>query len=366
MPRREVTACFVGQIFSRPRFSTLPQEDAPSAFAKARRRPAAVDVTRSADDRDEGIGVRESSRGCMSTDSEKERLFDVRSGRTTQTKFAAGVTNALMTAFVVGRWPQHYFMLMIAKSLIMLPAITAKRMRNSTHLYLLEFCWFVNFVVCALSVCMVAALLLPAHSLLDAHLQQAWLLFFMLGTGPLGCSVAATGNAMLFHSLDHMSALFIHVAPMIAAWCIRWHGPAVRHAYPGTTAPTSVTASRSHHTTTPLCRCPGLAACTLVDAQDTWSLVLPVATFYMAWWVPYAAWLLLDGIHQPARGNKTVYGEFEPMVMQYAGVRGSVGAAAVYMLAHAVAVTALQLEPSTTKSPATLHTPHSPRIPQWV
>ena len=54
-------------------------------------------------------------------ESARDRLVDVRSGCATQTKFAAGVMSALTTAFVVGRWPQHYFMLVVAKSLIMRP-----------------------------------------------------------------------------------------------------------------------------------------------------------------------------------------------------------------------------------------------------
>jgi hypothetical protein len=243
--------------------------------------------------------------------SSREQLV---AGGMSQTKFAVGVCNALATAFVIGRWPEHYFILMILKSLIILPAITVKYSLSRKQLYLLDFCWATNFLVCSLSVCILFILFSPAPPFSDVHLEQGWLLFFMLGTGPLGWSVVATGNALIFHSIDHMGVLFIHVAPMLAAWCVRWHGPAFHAAYPGLTAATP----HANH--------------------DVWSLVLPATVFYGAWWLPYTIWLLVDGIHQPARGNKTVFTSFQPMVQKYSGVTSTAGCAAVYMAGHAIAV----------------------------
>lgn len=53
---------------------------------------------------------------------------------------------------------------------------------------------------------------------------------FALASGPLALSIPAFRNALVFHSLDKCTSLFIHVGPALVAWSLRWHPGAL----PGT------------------------------------------------------------------------------------------------------------------------------------
>ena len=53
------------------------------------------------------------------------------------------------------------------------------------------------------------------------------------GAGPLGWSVLATGNALVFHSIDLYCSLMIHAAPLLSSWTLRWHAERFYAAFPG-------------------------------------------------------------------------------------------------------------------------------------
>ena len=55
--------------------------------------------------------------------------------------FFSGVVNSLLVSFVVGRFPQHYWLLHTAYSTVMLPIHTIHLCRKRRGFAVLELCW---------------------------------------------------------------------------------------------------------------------------------------------------------------------------------------------------------------------------------
>jgi len=46
---------------------------------------------------------------------------------------------------------------------------------------------------------------------------------FLFSNGALAIAVGAFRNQMVFHSIDNMSSLALHMFPQIVTWNLRWH-----------------------------------------------------------------------------------------------------------------------------------------------
>ena len=97
---------------------------------------------------------------------------------------------------------------------------------------------------------------------------------------------------MVFHSAEHIASVFIHIAPMSTAWCLRWHHEEFREAWP-------LFANLSR-------------ALEADEATATFGdLFWPTFYVYLAWWIPYSLWLICHGIDLPeTRGVDTGYSYF--------------------------------------------------------
>jgi hypothetical protein len=233
--------------------------------------------------------------------------------------FFLGVANTGITPFVVGRWPQHFWILYCAKGLVLLPYTFGIRCSQKKGWYQLDLCWVMNFLMPVYCCNRALALYAPEYHPLQGHTDlpaslevggNAFAVMFALGNGPLGWSVLALGNALVFHDSLQTAVTFIHLTPILFTWCVRWHSAVVDAAWPG-----------------------------LFPVQDAPDLFrLPVLA-YLAWWVPYTTWLLLLGIHLPKRGHDTVYegirkGGFGAFAAKRLGVTGPAAQALLYMGIH--------------------------------
>lgn len=52
---------------------------------------------------------------------------------------------------------------------------------------------------------------------------------FVYANGPFGLAIAAFKNSMIFHRLDNLISLAIHVLPMVTSWNIKWHTMPYEH-----------------------------------------------------------------------------------------------------------------------------------------
>ena len=47
--------------------------------------------------------------------------------------------------------------------------------------------------------------------------------FFVYANGPFGVAIPAFKNSMIFHKIDNLISLTIHVIPQVTSWNLRWH-----------------------------------------------------------------------------------------------------------------------------------------------
>jgi len=200
--------------------------------------------------------------------------------------FAVGVANALLTAFVIGRTPQHYWLLHALKGLVYFPIRIHRARQQKTVPDLLELCWVANagivlyLLIAAANELLAGALAAPATS------RRGFLIVFMLGAGPLGWSVSLLNNALIFHSVDHMASLFIHAGPFLTAWSLLGTQPAtVAATYPQL----------------------GAMLAGLQEEPPSWpGLLVPALLAYLAWWLPSVL------LHVASTVDLLYVREFEP------------------------------------------------------
>ena len=80
------------------------------------------------------------------------------------------------------------------------------------HYFVIDFCYFVN----ALGFLLVLTPL--------ARHPSAWQTLFVTSTGPVMFAIVAWRNSLVFHSLDKVTSVYIHLFPALLSWCERWHG----------------------------------------------------------------------------------------------------------------------------------------------
>jgi len=102
-------------------------------------------------------------------------------------------------------FPVYYYVLMLA--LLINRFITYAQ--ENWHLFMLDFCYFVN-----LSVALQTAFF-PDHLLwYKAN--------YMLAMGPLMTAIMVWKNSLVFHSLDKLTSMFLHAFPPLTVHLFRW------------------------------------------------------------------------------------------------------------------------------------------------
>ena len=105
-------------------------------------------------------------------------------------QFACGVLNALLKAFLLGAFPQNFWLYPTVQFPILMSLLVPRSAKKNKLLYFAEFCWVIN-VVGWLYLCYEAAETLgwsPVH--LDSETRlEATMMFFGNANGPLALSV---------------------------------------------------------------------------------------------------------------------------------------------------------------------------------
>ena len=197
--------------------------------------------------------------------------------------FCMGVLNVAVSAFMLGRAPQFYWSYAGVKSVALNGVSYHLKRRDHQRLYLLDLCHVLSFAYTAYSVAALAAWAFPEVRPAVAPYTSSPVAFrgaFALANGPLGVAVPTLANALVLHSPRQTAALFIHISPPIVTWALRWHPDAHERAFPGI-----------------------LPVRDLDDTENTvpyGALIAPALRLYFAWWLAFAAWMMLDGRR---RGN---------------------------------------------------------------
>lgn len=215
--------------------------------------------------------------------------------------FAFGVMNVILIAYIWGAFPEHFWILYIGEMLVMLPLRwhrMAKAKPMNECLYWLDFCWVSTFV--ATAVLFIFAFRGVARAMsadgwtvgfmpIEQSMSPEWRkrifwIFWGVGNGPLLGSVGALGNGVIFHSVDNMLSLFIHLLPSLVLFTLRWQTDAVRQAWPHV-----------------------FKLDYMGEVDESRDILHGCAVYYALWLAPFTLWMLTTGLNAPTRMCDTVF-----------------------------------------------------------
>ena len=139
--------------------------------------------------------------------------------------FCVGVMNVGISGYMIGANPEYFWLYIVSKMLVVFTLLFFIRKKKKHLMYFYDFCWINAFAWIILNLQFLfthwglTKSVLPEFTLSG----KMYLLTFGIANGPIAWACLALGNAMLFHRVDHMASLFIHLSPCLVSWSIRWN-----------------------------------------------------------------------------------------------------------------------------------------------
>jgi hypothetical protein len=141
--------------------------------------------------------------------------------------FFMGVMNLALTSFIAGRFPGYMWLYTTAKIGTLVPMVFITKYKRKTHWYMVDMCWVILYLSAIMGCSLVAINFINPGLLMENEwfFRNCMYAYFGFACGPIGLYVVwnCESNLMVFHSQEHISSVFIHIAPMYTAWCLRWH-----------------------------------------------------------------------------------------------------------------------------------------------
>jgi hypothetical protein len=136
--------------------------------------------------------------------------------------FCVGVANVIFSSYLLGAYPAMYFVWHTIKNTLLLAYRIPDFKKRGFHYYLFDYCYLVNYF----------SLFYFIYSMIS---QDGWWTdvlrtygcyifraLYVHAMGPLALSVAIFRNSMIFHGIDHMTILAVHIGPPLAMFGLRW------------------------------------------------------------------------------------------------------------------------------------------------
>lgn len=201
-------------------------------------------------------------------------------------KFSLGLMNCLLIAYVFGSHPEHFWILYAVETIFWMSykfrgMCRAKPLCEA--LYYLDFCWVMNALGVAIIVTFIFLDSCFTVDFIPLEVRKnLFLACFGIFCGPVFmAAMVLPFVAFLFHDVNTMANLIIHLMPSMVMYHNRWHAAEISNAYP--------TIFRY------------LASFTeeFNNGERKGSLTYITLTFYFAWFIPYTLWMLQGGLKLP-------------------------------------------------------------------
>uniref|UniRef100_A0A6B2L5R4 Glycerophosphocholine acyltransferase 1 n=1 Tax=Arcella intermedia TaxID=1963864 RepID=A0A6B2L5R4_9EUKA len=124
--------------------------------------------------------------------------------------FVLGIILLMLSEFVVISLPQWMWLYYVMMLIPLMVNRFVSYHRSNAHYFMLDFCYYMQ----------VWALIVIFVYPNDISLFKV---FFGLCNGPLLMAVIIWENKMVFHDLDKITSLFIHVFPPLLSYTMRWY-----------------------------------------------------------------------------------------------------------------------------------------------
>mmetsp|Transcript_55604 Transcript_55604/g.118416 ORF Transcript_55604/g.118416 Transcript_55604/m.118416 type:complete len:430 (+) Transcript_55604:73-1362(+) len=121
--------------------------------------------------------------------------------------FSCGVLNFGLTCYMAGAHPSWVWQVYSLKFVCLLALRLYLYRKEKFGYFLLDFCYFANLV-------------LLWYLWLAPSSVKLFRVVFSFSNGPLGLAVIAWRNSLVFHSLDKITSLFIHIEPVLVTYIL--------------------------------------------------------------------------------------------------------------------------------------------------
>ncbi|CAG8955076.1 hypothetical protein HYFRA_00007090 [Hymenoscyphus fraxineus] len=152
--------------------------------------------------------------------------------------FICGVSNVLISGYLIGGYPQYFHWWYTAQLLYLMPIRFYTYHKKGFHYFLADLCYFVNFMV------FLSLWVFPGS-------KRLFISTYCLAFGNNAVAIAMWRNSMVFHSFDKVTSLFIHIMPCAALHVVvHLLDPAFQETrFPGLwSIKTSLPGSKEHYT----------------------------------------------------------------------------------------------------------------------
>lgn len=121
--------------------------------------------------------------------------------------FIFGVLNIFISGYLIGAFPEFFYFWYTAQILYFMPIRWYTYKRRGYHYFLADLCYFVNLLL------MLSLWVFPSS-------KRLFLSTYCLGFGNNAVAIIMWRNSLVFHSMDKVTSLFIHIMPCVTLHCM--------------------------------------------------------------------------------------------------------------------------------------------------
>lgn len=131
--------------------------------------------------------------------------------------FISAVLNIFISGYIIGAYPQYFYYWFTAQFAYFMPIRYITYHRKGYHYFLADLCYFVN------ALCLLSTWAFPQS-------KRLFISTYCLAYGNNAIAIVMWRNSLVFHSLDKVTSLFIHVMPPVMLHCLVHLTPAAIQA----------------------------------------------------------------------------------------------------------------------------------------
>jgi Protein of unknown function (DUF2838) len=191
--------------------------------------------------------------------------------------FIAGVLNVFISGYLIGARPDAFYYWFTAQLCYFMPVRYYTYHKKGYHYFLADLCYFVNLLA------ILTIWVFP-------NSKRLFISTYCLAYGNNAIAIAMWRNSMVFHSLDKVTSLFIHIMPPVTLHCLVHLTPAetLQSRFP------AVHTIKFSHPNSP-------------EHYNLWSMLLWATVPYVIWQLAYHIFITVRRRDKIAAGRPTSY-----------------------------------------------------------
>ena len=121
--------------------------------------------------------------------------------------FISAVLNVFISGYLIGAVPQHFYYWFTIQLFYFMPIRLFTYHKKGMHYFLADLCYFVNLIT------LITIWAFPQS-------KRLFIATYCLAYGNNAIAIVMWRNSLVFHSLDKVTSLFIHVMPPVTLHCL--------------------------------------------------------------------------------------------------------------------------------------------------